>query len=439
MTKIVDVTGREIFDSRGYPTVEVDVRLSSGIMGRMMVPSGASTGKSEALELRDGGERYNGKGVLKAVRNINTSVRNALIGKDAREQEDIDQVMIGLDATTNKSNIGANAILGVSVAVAHAAANATGRPCYQYLAEKYCPDQQELSLPVPMVNIISGGAHAGRKIDIQDFMIIPLSSRSFPEAMEMISLVYQKTKEFLIQKGHNAYLLADEGGFGPQLSSNSEALEILCEVFNRCGLTGGKDVAIALDIAASGFYEPGNGQYRLNADNCSFSSDEMIDMLVQWATDYPVISIEDGLAENDWEGWQRLTRRLGGKLQLVGDDLFTTNGQRIQKGIDTCAGNAVLIKMNQIGTLTETVKAIKLAKDNGFKTIISARSGETEDTTLADLAVGLQGGQIKIGSVAGSSRLAKYNQLLRINEQVNRYAGNTIYQLNNKYGQEKFC
>ncbi len=418
MTKIKEVTGREILDSRGNPAVEVDMMLESGQTGRMMVPSGASTGKFEALELRDGGNRFRGKGVTRAVSHVNTEIRKALIGKNAEQQELLDQLLIELDGTANKSRLGANAILGVSFAVAHAAANAAGKPLYKYLAEKYLPASEKLLIPVPMVNIISGGLHAGRNIDLQDFLIIPLSAKSFPEALEMISATYWKTQEVLIKKGHNAYLLADEGGFGPHLSSNKEALEILCGVFELCGYRPGKDIAIALDVASSHFYDSEKNIYQLASENRSLDSSEMVDMLEQWTKDYPVISIEDGLAEDDWEGWGMLTARLGNKIQLIGDDLFTTNPERIQKGIDEHAGNAVLVKMNQIGTLTETVKAIDMAKKAGFKTVISARSGETEDTTIADLAVGLNSRQIKIGSLAGSSRLAKYNQLLRINEQL---------------------
>ena len=428
MTKIKEVTGREILDSRGNPTVEVDITLGSGQMGRMMVPSGASTGKFEALELRDGEKRYNGKGVTKAVAHINTEIREVLIGKNIEEQEHLDQLLIDLDGTANKSTLGANAILGASFAVAHAAACAAGKPLYKYLAEKYLPASEKLAVPVPMVNIISGGLHAGKNIDLQDFLVIPLSPKSYPDALEMISSIYRKTKEILNKKGYNANLLADEGGFGPQLSSNEEALEILCDVFDLCGYKAGKDIAIALDVASSQFYDPGKNIYHLNSEERFLSSLEMVDMLERWTNDYPIISIEDGLAEEDWEGWKQLTLRLGNKIQLIGDDLFTTNPIRIQKGIDMNAGNAVLVKMNQIGTLTETIKAMEMAKNAGFKTVISARSGETEDSTLADLAVGLNGKQIKIGSIAGSSRLAKYNQLLRINEQLSgKYAGNSIF------------
>jgi len=428
MTKIKEVIGREILDSRGNPTVEVEVILESGQVGRIMVPSGASTGKFEALELRDGGKRYRGKGVTKAVDHINTEIKKVLIGKNAEDQEYLDRLLIELDGTANKSKLGANAILGASFAVAHAAAIATGKPLYKYLAEKYLPASEKLSVPVPMVNIISGGLHAGKNIDLQDFLVIPISAKSYPDALEMISAIYWKTQEVLNKKGYNAYLLADEGGFGPHLSSNKEALDILCEVFDLCGYKAGKDIAIALDVASSHFYDPEKNIYHLNSEKRLLDSSEMVDMLEKWTNDYPIISIEDGLAEDDWEGWKQLTLRLGNKIQLIGDDLFTTNPERIQKGIDINAGNAVLVKMNQIGTLTETVKAMDMAKKAGFKTVISARSGETEDPTLADLAVGLNSEQIKIGSLAGSSRLAKYNQLLRINEQLGgKYAGNSVF------------
>ncbi len=428
MSKIKDVIAREIFDSRGNPTVEADVILESGVSGRMMVPSGASTGKFEALELRDGEKRFRGKGVMKAVNNVNTEIKQVLVGKNAEEQELLDKLMIEIDGTANKSHLGANAILCASFAIAHAAALEAHKPLYQYLAEKYLPVSEKLSVPVPMVNIISGGLHAGKNIDLQDFLIIPISPNTYPDALEMISSVYWKTKEVLNTKGYNAILLADEGGFGPQLSSNKEALEILCEAFHLCGYKQHEDIAIAIDVAASHFYDEKKNIYHLNSEKIFLTSSEMIDMLEKWTNDYPIISIEDGLAEEDWEGWQQLTQRLGNKIQLIGDDLFTTNPERIQRGIDMKAGNAVLIKMNQIGTLTETVQAVKMAKGAGFKTVISARSGETEDATLADLAVGLNGGQIKIGSLARSSRLAKYNQLLRINEQVGgRYAGDSVF------------
>lgn len=397
MTKIKNVIGREILDSRGNPTVEVDVILESGHVGRIMVPSGASTGKFEALELRDGEKRFRGKGVTKAVNHVNNEIKKVLIGKNAEEQEQIDGLLIDLDGTANKSQLGANAILGASFGAARAAAIAADKPLYKYLAGKYLPASEKLSLPVPMVNIISGGLHAGKNIDLQDFLVIPVSAKSYPEALEMISAVYWKTQELLNKKGYNAYLLADEGGFGPHLSSNEEALEILCKVFDLCGYKPGIDMAIALDVASSQFYDPIKNIYHLNSENRLLIPSEMVDMLEKWTIDYPVISIEDGMAEDDWEGWGQLTLKLGNKVQLIGDDLFTTNPIRIQKGIDMNAANAVLVKMNQIGTLTETVKAMNMARGAGFKTVISARSGETEDSTIADLAVGLNSGQIKIG------------------------------------------
>ena len=428
MSKIKDIKAREIFDSRGNPTVEVDVVLETGASGRMMVPSGASTGVSEALELRDGGSRYRGKGVLKAVDHVNKEIKSALIGQEAEDQETLDRRMISLDGSAEKANLGANAMLGVSFACAHAAAREARMPLFRYLANKYLASDTPLAIPVPMVNIISGGLHAGKNIDLQDFLIIPVSAKSYPEALEMISNVYWKMKEVLLKKGYNAHLLADEGGFGPALSSNEEALEILTEVFHLCGYQGGKEVAIALDVASSHFYDEKDNRYRLRSENRSLDAAEMIDLLEKWTREYPVISIEDGLAENDWEGWQVLTQRLGKKVQLVGDDLFTTNPIRLQKGFDLQAGNSVLVKMNQIGTLTETVHAVNMAKAAGYSTVISARSGETEDATLADLAVGLDGGQIKIGSVAGSSRLSKYNQLLRIDEEIRgKYAGSALF------------
>ncbi|CAN5802644.1 phosphopyruvate hydratase [soil metagenome] len=430
MSKIKDIKAREIFDSRGNPTVEVDVVLASGASGRMMVPSGASTGMSEALELRDGGSRYRGKGVRKAVQHVNQEIRSALIGQEAEDQENLDRLMIALDGSAEKANLGANAILGVSFASAHAAASEARMPLFRYLAQKYLGAGTPLSIPVPMVNIISGGLHAGKNMDLQDFLIIPVSAPSYPEALEMISNVYWKTKEVLLKKGYNAHLLADEGGFGPALSSNEEALETLSEVFHLCGYQGWKEVAIALDVAASHFYDERQKRYHLHSENRSLDAAAMIDLLEKWTRAYPVISIEDGLAENDWEGWQVLTERLGQQVQLVGDDLFTTNPLRLQKGFDLRAGNAVLVKMNQIGTLTETVQAVRMAKAAGYRTVISARSGETEDATLADLAVGLNGGQVKIGSVAGSSRLSKYNQLLRIDEEIGgRYGGSGALQV----------
>lgn len=428
MNKIKTIAGREILDSRGNPTVEVDVTLESGHTGRMMVPSGASTGRFEAWELRDGdASRYRGKGVQKAVYYVNHDLADALVGQDAEDQANLDQRMIELDGTANKSKLGANAILGISFAVAHAVASAAGKQLYRHLADTYLSGDERLSIPLPMVNIISGGLHAGKNIDIQDFLIYPVGAATYPQALEMISTVYWKTQELILSKGYVGYLLADEGGFGPALSSNEEALELLCSAIEHAGFNLGEEVGIALDIASSHFYNPDKHIYMLHSENRVLTSSEMIDMLEKWVGRYPILSIEDGLAEDDWDGWQELTARLGHRAQLVGDDLFTTNPGRIQHGIDNQAGNAVLVKMNQIGTLTETVEAVRMAKSAGFKTIISARSGETEDATLADLAVGLNGGQIKIGSLARSSRLAKYNQLLRINEQLGgAFAGRAI-------------
>ncbi len=429
MNPINSIVAREILDSRGYPTVEVDVVLESGHKGRMMVPSGASTGKFEAWELRDGDpQRFRGKGVLQAVHHVNHDIAQMLLGIDGGNQEQVDRMMIELDGTENKAKLGANAILGVSLAAIHAASAAANKPLYRHLADQYLEHGTKLSIPIPMVNIISGGLHAGKNIDLQDFLIIPMGARDYRQALEMVSSVYWAAQEELIRKGYQAMLLADEGGFGPQLSSNEEALELLCSSMERAGLKPGVDAAIALDVASSHFYDPGLQLYQLKSESRSLTSVQMIDMLEQWVDKYPIISIEDGLAEEDWAGWQGLTERLGGRVELVGDDLFTTNPRRIQRGINSKAGNSVLVKMNQIGTLTETVAAVRMAQAAGFRTVISARSGETEDATLADLAVGLNGGQIKIGSLARSSRLAKYNQLLRIDEQLQgAFSGQAVF------------
>lgn len=428
MNKITRIVGREILDSRGNPTVEVDIALESGHTGRMMVPSGASTGRFEAWELRDGDSlRFRGKGVQKAVHHVNHDLAAALLGQDAEDQASLDRCMLELDGTANKSRLGANAILGISFAAAHAVAAAAGKPLYRHLADVYLPEGERLSIPLPMVNIISGGLHAGKNIDIQDFLIYPVGAESYPRALEMISAVYWKTQEMILSKGYVGHLLADEGGFGPAMTSNEEALQLLCSAIEQAGFKLGEEVGIALDIASSHFYNPDTGLYELQSERRTLSSTQMVEMLEQWIQRYPILSIEDGLAEDDWSGWQELTARLGDKVQLVGDDLYTTNPERIQQGIDLRAGNAVLVKMNQIGTLTETVEAIRLANKAGFKTVISARSGETEDPTLADLAVGLNGKQIKIGSLARSSRLSKYNQLLRINEQLSgAFAGRSV-------------
>jgi enolase len=419
MNKIVSVRGREILDSRGNPTVEVDVVLASGHTGRMMVPSGASTGIYEAWELRDGdASRHRGKGVQRAVSHVNHELAQAVIGLDAYDQEKLDRTLIEHDGTANKSRLGANAILGISFAVAHAAAAASALPLYRYIARTYLGNEAQLSLPLPMVNMISGGLHAGKNIDMQDFLIYPMSAMNYPQALEMITATYWSLQSVLLRLGYQARLLADEGGFGPALRSNHEALDVLCEAIKQAGFQLGTDIAIAMDVASSHFYDPQKQRYVLGADQRELTSSDMVDMLAKMVDHYPICSIEDGLAEDDWSGWTHLTERLGSRVQLVGDDLYTTNVERIARGVREQAGNAVLVKMNQIGTLTETVAAVRFAKEAGMTTVISARSGETEDATLADLAVGLNGGQIKIGSVAGSSRLAKYNQMLRIHEQI---------------------
>ena len=419
MTRIKQVIGREVLDSRGLPTVEVEVTLASGHQGRMMVPSGASTGRFEAHELRDGDmNRYQGRGVLRAVAHVNGEIAAALTGMNAEDQEDLDQALIDLDGTPTKERLGANAILGVSFAALHASAAAADKPLFRYLADRYLPEGEQPCLPMPMVNIISGGLHAGKNLDIQDYLVIPVGAKTFPQALEMVSAVYWSTRRILEERGHIVSLVADEGGFGPLLTANEAPLEILCSAIKATGMQPGQDIAIALDVAASHFFDASTGHYDLRLDGKRFTTENMIAYLEEWVTRFPIISIEDGLDEEDWVGWQQLTRHIGNRTQLVGDDLFTTDTQRIQRGIEQKAGNAVLIKMNQIGTVTETVEAIRLAKRAGFNTIISARSGETEDATLSDLAVGLNGGQIKIGSLARSSRLAKYNQLLRINEEL---------------------
>jgi enolase len=419
MNKITAVKGREILDSRGNPTVEVDVVLASGHRGRMMVPSGASTGTSEALELRDRDpSRYRGKGVRQAVSHVNIELAQAVIGLDPFDQENLDRTLIEADGTPNKSRLGANTLLGISFAAAHAAASAASLPLYQYLADRYGSGHTGLNIPLPMVNMISGGLHAGKNIDLQDFLIVPVGAEDYTHALEMVTTTYRKLQSLLIDLGFEARLLADEGGFGPKLVSNREALDMLCEAILLADLIPGKDMAIALDVASSHFYDASRGSYVLKSEDRELSSSDMVDMLEEWVTQYPIVSIEDGLSEEDWGGWTELTERLGSRVQLVGDDLYTTNRSRIEMGIRLKAGNSVLVKMNQIGTLTETADAVRLAKAAGFTTVISARSGETEDATLADLAVGLSGGQIKIGSVAGSSRLAKYNQLLRIHEEL---------------------
>lgn len=416
MSDIVDVYGREILDSRGNPTVEAEVVLETGAMGRASVPSGASTGKREAVELRDGKKsRYLGKGVAKAVSNVNDKIGPQLVGLDAQEQVFIDQVMIQLDGTDNKSKLGANAILAVSLAVAKAAAEELGLPLYRYLG-----GINARRLPTPMMNILNGGAHADNGLDIQEFMIIPVGASSFSEALQMGSEVFHHLKSVLKRKGHTT-AVGDEGGFAPALSSNQEALDLIIMAIKQAGYKPGKHIALALDAAASEFYH--NGKYHLKSEKKKVTGSEgMIDLYEDLVSRYPIISIEDGLSENDWKGWEKLTQRLGKKVQLVGDDIFVTNVKILKKGIEKGIGNALLVKLNQIGTLTETLEAIEEAKNNQYATIISHRSGETEDLTIADLAVGTNAGQIKTGSLSRTDRTAKYNQLLRIEEDLGEAA-----------------
>ena len=407
MSKIKNVVGREILDSRGNPTVEVDVILESGIVGRAMVPSGASTGVREALEMRDGGSRYLGKGVLNAVNNVNTHLRNLVVGMDALEQEKIDYAMIELDGTPNKDKFGANAILGVSMAVMRAASKYKGLPLYKYIGDG-------TELPKPMVNIMNGGAHADNKLDFQEFMIIP-NSDSMKERVRIAAEVFHNLKSVLKENGH-VTSVGDEGGFAPNLNSNSEGFDYIVEAIKRAGYEPGKDVSLAIDVAASEFYQ--DGKYNLVGENRSLTTEELINFYEELVNKYPIVSIEDPVDENDWQGFRLITERLGSRIQLVGDDLFVTNKKCLQQGIDMHAGNAILLKVNQIGTITETLETIKLARENGYKTIISHRSGETEDSTIADLAVGLNLGQIKTGSMSRSERICKYNQLMRIEEEL---------------------
>ena len=409
MSKIKDIIGREILDSRGNPTVEVDVILENGIMGRACVPSGASTGEREALEMRDGGSRFMGKGVLNAVSHVNNELRNLVIGMDALDQKAIDYAMIELDGTETKSKFGANAILGVSMAVMKAAALYKGLPLYKYIGNGE-------SLPVPMMNIINGGAHADNKLDFQEFMIIPQAD-NIHDRVRIGAEVFHNLKKVLNSKGLSTGV-GDEGGFAPDLQSNSEGFELIMEAIKKAGYTPGKDVCLAIDVAASEFYE--NGKYELVGEGRSLSTLELVDFYEELVNKYPIISIEDPVDENDWDGFRLITERIGDKVQLVGDDLFVTNKKCLQMGIDNHAGNAILLKVNQIGTITETLETIDLARRNGYKTIISHRSGETEDTTIADLAVGLDLGQIKTGSMSRTDRICKYNQLMRIEEELKK-------------------
>lgn len=405
--KIRNVKAREILDSRGNPTIEVDVILENGIVGRAAVPSGASTGEREALELRDKETRYLGKGVLKAVSNVNDIIREKIIGMEVTEQAKIDQLMIDLDGTETKSKLGANAILGVSMAVLKASSIASGKSLFRYVGEG-------TMLPVLMMNILNGGAHADNALDFQEFMIIP-NALTVKERIRIGSEVFHTLKKVLNQKGYHTGV-GDEGGFAPNLGSNRQALDLIVESIKQAGYQPGVDVSIGLDVAASEFYE--NGIYHLTGENRSLSTEELISFYEELFRDYPIISIEDPVDENDWEGFQLMTTKMGDHIQLVGDDLFVTNQKYLQKGIDMHAGNAILIKLNQIGTITETIETIELAKKNGYKTIISHRSGETEDTMIADLAVGLNLGQIKTGSMSRTDRICKYNQLIRIEEEL---------------------
>jgi len=411
MTAIIDVIGRELLDSRGNPTVEVDVYLESGAVGRAAVPSGASTGEHEANELRDKDEnRYLGKGVLTAVRNVNEVIAEKLIGLDATDQIGIDNLMIDLDGTANKSKLGANAILGVSLAVAKASADALGLPLFQYLG-----GVNAKVLPVPMMNILNGGSHADNNVDLQEFMIVPAGAVSFSEAIRMGSEIFHNLKKVLIKKGYNT-AVGDEGGFAPDLKSNEEAIEVILEAINKANYKAGEDIFLALDPAASEFYDTAKKKYILASENRELSSAEMADYYVEWVKKYPIVSIEDGMAEDDWDGWKVHTEKLGDKIQIVGDDLFVTNTERLWQGITRNIANSILIKVNQIGTLTETLDAIEMANNAGYTAVISHRSGETEDSTIADLAVATNVGQIKTGSASRSDRVAKYNQLIRIEE-----------------------
>jgi len=411
MSAIVDVIGREILDSRGNPTVEADVLLESGILGRAAVPSGASTGSREAIELRDGdAARYGGKGVLKAVEHINTEICESVIGVDATEQAFVDRTLIDLDGTENKSRLGANALLAVSMAVARAAADESGLPLHRYLG-----GAGAMAMPVPMMNVINGGAHADNGLDMQEFMIVPVGMKSFREALRCGAEVFQALRKLLHDRGL-ATAVGDEGGFAPRLPKHEAAIKAILEAIEAAGYQPGGDVALALDCASSEFFE--DGEYTLSSEGLSLKAPEFADYLADWVDKYPIVSIEDGMAENDWDGWKVLTEKLGNRVQLVGDDLFVTNTQYLKKGIDQGIANSILIKVNQIGTLTETLAAIEMAKRARYTAVISHRSGETEDTTIADIAVATNAMQIKTGSLSRSDRLAKYNQLLRIEEDL---------------------
>ncbi len=417
MSYIAKISARQILDSRGNPTLEVEVFTDGGAIGRAAVPSGASTGIHEAVELRDNDKGiYNGKGVLKAIDNVNSILNDELNGGYIFEQNLIDRVMISLDGTENKSKLGANAILGVSMAVAKAAAETIGQPLYRYIG-----GVNANTLPVPMMNILNGGSHADNKIDIQEFMVMPFGAESFSEGLRMGTEIFHNLKEVLKSKGMSTNV-GDEGGFAPNLGSNEEAIEVVLQAIEKAGYKPGEDVHIALDAAASEFYNKEDKKYHFESTGDVLTSDDMVNFWADWKSKYPIISIEDGLDEDDWSGWKKMTKRLGDKVQIVGDDLFVTNVKRLQKGIDSQTANSILVKVNQIGTLTETINAVNLATKNSYTSVMSHRSGETEDTTIADLAVALNTGQIKTGSASRSDRVAKYNQLLRIEQELGKMA-----------------
>jgi len=425
MTKIVEIRAREILDSRGNPTIEADVILASGVIGSAMVPSGASTGEREAIELRDGDKaRYLGKGVLNAVQNVRTEIHDAIVGMDTNDQSAIDEKMIALDGTESKSRLGANAMLAVSLAAARAAANAKQQPLYRSLNTS-----GEFILPVPMMNIINGGSHADNSVDLQEFMILPVGAPNFREAIRYGAEVFHNLAKVLKSKGL-ATTVGDEGGFAPNLSSNEEAIEVILEAIKLAGYEAGKDIYLGLDAAASEYYH--DGIYDLASEGKTYNSAQMTDFFVDWVNRYPIISIEDGFDENDWDGWKLMTEKLGGRIQLVGDDLFVTNPKILQQGIDKNIANSILIKVNQIGTLTETLAAVTMAHKAGYTAVMSHRSGETEDTTIADLAVATGTGQIKTGSLSRSDRVAKYNRLMRIEEELGdlaKFAGRSAFRM----------
>ncbi len=423
--KIQRVHAREVLDSRGQPTVEVEVTLKNGVSGRATVPSGASTGVHEAVELRDSGKRFLGKGVARAVANVNEKIAPRLRGKEAREQKAVDQLMIELDGSSNKGQLGANAILGVSLAVAHAQARAQNLPLFRYLGG---PDGK--TLPVPMLNVLNGGAHADNNVDVQEFMIVPFGMKSFAEALRGAVEIFQTLKKVLTDRSYSTGV-GDEGGFAPRVKSNAEAIELLLEAITKAGYKAGAQVALALDVASSGFFEKGQYVFK-KSDGKKRGRNDMVKLYEDWVRQYPIISIEDPFAEDDWDGWQMMTAALGKKVQLVGDDIFVTNKDRLQRGIDTDVANSILVKVNQIGTLTETLETMNLAKNWGYTTVISHRSGETEDVTIADLAVATNAGQIKTGAPCRGERTAKYNQLLRIEEELGDkavYAGKKAFRV----------